>query len=68
MPPTPTPTPPAFMPTAQTLMPPAGQTLIPGTTTTTPQTTKEPSTNLKPVERIRNLFPETWLWTNTTTG
>ncbi|KAL5012796.1 hypothetical protein ScPMuIL_011347 [Solemya velum] len=62
------PTPPAFMPTAQTLMPPAGQTLIPGTTTTTPQTTKGPSTNLKPVERIRNLFPETWLWTNTTTG
>lgn len=26
------------------------------------------STTLKTVDRVRNVFPETWLWTNTSTG
>ena len=26
------------------------------------------TSNLKAVKRVRNVFPETWLWTNKTTG
>ena len=26
------------------------------------------SSSLQTVDRVRNVFPETWLWTNTTTG
>ena len=25
-------------------------------------------TSLKQVDRVRSVFPETWLWSNTTTG
>ena len=27
-----------------------------------------PSANLKNVGHVRSVFPETWLWTNTTSG
>lgn len=26
------------------------------------------STNLKQIEHVRSIFPETWLWQNSTTG
>lgn len=26
------------------------------------------STNLKQIEHVRSIFPETWLWHNSTTG
>ncbi|KAK3100069.1 hypothetical protein FSP39_014251 [Pinctada imbricata] len=33
-----------------------------------PMPAKPPSNSLKSVDRIRNVFPETWLWTNKTVG
>jgi len=33
-----------------------------------PPDTQQATSQLKDVGRVRNVFPETWLWTNTSTG
>lgn len=40
-------------------------TTVPSFTTTT---SSNNNNNLKEPGRIRNVFPETWLWTNASTG